>query len=107
MSFDRSPKLRAAPKPLRQYSGPLRKLVLPEHVRVLEANDEVTFAVDHDVLIEIWRVRPTAELFARLDGHFRWLAEHTPRFAALSVIESPTPPDAAAREAGAALIRSY
>ena len=85
----------------------MRRPALPEHVHVFESNDAVTFAVDHDVMVEIWRVRPTAELFARLDGHFRWLVERQPRLAALSVIDCTDTPDALAREAGAALISRY
>ena len=85
----------------------MHKAALPEHVHVFESNDEVTFAADRDVMVEIWRVRPTADTFARLDGYFRWLVERQPRIAALSVIDSSETPDAHAREAGAALIREY
>lgn len=107
MPFGRRPKPLDSPRQNQPVSGQVRKPALPAHVHVFESNEQVTFAADRDVLVEIWRVRPTAELFARLDDHFRWLAEREPRIAALSVIDSQDTPDAAAREAGAALIRSY
>ncbi|HTU57380.1 MAG TPA: hypothetical protein VMF89_03085 [Polyangiales bacterium] len=107
MRFARRTKPLDSPKSEQRSSGTTHKAALPEHVHVFEANDEVTFAADHDVMVEIWRVRPTAESFARLDGYFRWLVERQPRVAALSIIDSPETPDAHAREAGAALIRQY
>lgn len=105
--FDRRPKAFAPPTPQQRSGSTLRKVALPEHVHVFETNELVTFAADREVMIEIWRVRPTTELFARLDKHFQWLVERRPRVAALSVIECHDTPDAAAREAGAALIKRY
>lgn len=107
MPFARRPKPLDSPKQEQRASGTQHKAPLPGHVHVFESNDDVTFAADHNVMVEIWRVRPTAETFARLDGYFRSLVERHPRIAALSVIDSPETPDAHAREAGAALIRQY
>lgn len=91
---------------LREDSSPLH-VELPHSVQVFETSADVTFAAESGVMLQVWRGRPTVAAFDRLDGYYRELQKLHPRYAGLVLMEPGhiAPPDAAARQRAADLIK--